>query len=256
MFVPILAYHKVQKTKDLGVTYITPEQFEKQINYLYHSGYRTISIADLLQGKGVNSKSVVISFDDAYSCVYDFAFPILTKYHFTATLFVITKFVGMTNSWDYHLKRFQFRHCTWEEIKNLDRAGWEIGSHTVTHPNLNNLSPNKLWHEVVYSKHILETILKKSVNVFSYPFGKFNKRVIRYVQQAGYLGACTLGTGFVSGQQFPYVLHRRGVYLLEPMLLFKIKLQNNYWSRFDDLKQRMITFCSQGSILVRYLKSH
>lgn len=249
MFVPILAYHMVQPHFNLGITRVTPKQFEKQIKYLYDSGYKTISLNDYIKQKMDNGKNVVITFDDAYASVYQFAFPTLKKYNFTATIFVITSYVGHWNKWDYNFSRFKFHHCTWDQLKNLVSEGWEIGSHTVTHRNLNALSNNEIWNELKISKDILENQIQKLVNVISYPFGKFDERILELVEKAGYVGGCTLGHNFPNNQDFPYALFRRGIYLLEPFSLFKVKLQNNYWSHYDDIKQKLIAFCSQGTLL-------
>lgn len=240
MFVPILAYHKIQREFELGLSYTTPRQFEKQIAYLHDRGFKSISIARLLSSRPVPTNSVIITFDDAYESVYKNAFPILCKYNFTGTLFVITKFAGKLNGWDYHSGRFQFSHCSWDQIRCLARAGWEIGSHTVSHPLLRKLSPRELWFEIRYSKDIIEQKIQRSTNVFSYPFGWYNKGVIECVQKAGYLGACTLG------DRMPvipsrYALFRRGVYVFEPLAYFKQKLQNNRFSHLDDVRQTVFT---------------
>lgn len=125
----------------------------------------------------------------------------------------------------------------------------------MTHPNLKSLSERELWVELKSSKEYLENYLDKTINVISYPFGKFNERVIELTQKADYLGGCTLGYNFPHTQSFPYELFRRGVYFLEPFFLFKAKLRNGKLSHMDDLKQRFITSCSQGTLLYNYLKS-
>lgn len=254
MFVPILAYHKIRKTFDFSVTYVSPKQFAAQVKYLVNSGFQTVSINDYILKKNIGEKKVIITFDDACASVFQHALPILNKYNFKATIFAITQFVGAPNRWDYFQKK-GLRHCSWEELRILASKGWEVGSHTVSHPNLRNLSEAQLWEEIKASKDILEDNLQIPINLISYPFGKFDKRVINMVAKAGYSGGCTLGYNYPHNQQFPYALFRRGVYLFEPLKIFQVKLQNNNWSHFDDIKQKVITFCSQGTLLLRYLKS-
>lgn len=254
MFVPILAYHMVQPNFDLGITRVKPEQFEKQIKYLYNSGYQTISVCEYIEyieQKNLNSKYVIITFDDAYTSVYEFAFPILKKYHFKATIFVITNYVGDRNKWDYNIFRFELLHCTWEQLRHLVSEGWEIGSHTATHRNLKALSNGEVWSEIKTSKELIENKIRESVNIISYPFGKFDNRIIELVKKAGYIGGCTLGQNLPKNQNYPYAIFRRGVYLIEPFSLFKVKLQDNHWAYYDDIKQKIIAFCSQGSIVTR-----
>ncbi|MFQ5822761.1 MAG: polysaccharide deacetylase family protein [bacterium] len=256
MFVPILTYHMVQPRFDLGITHVTPKRFEQQIKYLFDSGYKTISLNDYIdQNYDNNNKTIIITFDDAYSSVYEYAFPILKKYNFIATIFVITSYVGNWNIWDYNFLRCKFLHCTWEQLRNLISAGWEIGSHTATHRNLKALSDSEIWHEVNNSKGLIENQIQRNINIISYPFGKYNQRILEFVKEAGYEGGCTLGQNYPENQEFPYALFRRGVYSLEPFSLFKAKLENNIWSHYDDIKQKLIAFCSQGSILIRYIKT-
>ncbi|MFQ5770933.1 MAG: polysaccharide deacetylase family protein, partial [bacterium] len=102
MFVPILAYHKIQNNFDLSLNHITPGQFEKQIKYLYLNGFTTISISEYIKNKSFDDKKVIITFDDGYVSVFEHALPILSKYKFTATIFVISKYVGDWNKWDYN----------------------------------------------------------------------------------------------------------------------------------------------------------
>jgi len=253
MFVPILAYHKVQNDAELSVTFVSPKVFEAQISFLCKAGFKTVSIHDYLTGRDIPDRPVIITFDDAYSSVYENAFPILQRYNFTATIFVITRFIGNVNQWDYSFQRTS--HCDHAQLQILNEAGWEIGSHTVNHLNLKTLSDNQLWYELRYSKDFLENKLKKAIHIISYPFGKFDGRVISLVKQAGYLGGCTLGYNYPYDQVFPYALFRRGVYFFEPSVLFRAKLENSVLSHIDDLKQKFITFCSQGTLFLQYLRS-
>ena len=254
MFIPILVYHMVQPNFDLGITRVKPKQFEKQIKYLYDSGYKTISVNDYIKRKKLHNKYVIITFDDSYASVYEFALPILKKYSFTATIFVITNYIEDWNKWDYQLFRFRLLHCTWDQLRDLVSEGWEIGSHTVTHRNLKSLSDIEVQSELKNSKDLLENKLQKSVNIISYPFGKFDNRILDSVKRAGYVGGCTLGENYPNNKKLPYALFRRGVYLLEPFSLFKLKLQDNHWAYYDDIKQKIIAFFSQGTIITHSFK--
>ena len=252
MFVPILAYHKIQDEFDLGITYIKPKQFEKQVRYLYENNYKTVSIMELLSQNSNSTKMVALTFDDAYASIFNNALPILKRYNFTATIFVITKFVGALNDWDYQSANYKFYHCDWQQLRRLAAEGWEIGSHSVTHRDLRLLTKKQTWHELRYSKDLLENKLQRPVEVISYPFGRFDSKIIECAKKAGYLAGCTLG--HVKGHSPPYALVRRGVYSMEPFTLFKIKLQDNLWSHCDDIKQRMISGCANVSSGLRSFK--
>ncbi|NIW20509.1 polysaccharide deacetylase family protein [candidate division KSB1 bacterium] len=203
-----------------------------------------------------DEKSVVITFDDSYASVYEHALPVLRKYNYTATIFVITNYVNKWNDWDYPLPRNRNMHCSWEQLKELAAEGWEIGSHTASHRSLTQLSNSELRHELDESKCQLEKRIQNKVNVLSYPFGKFDDRVIHFAKMSGYQAACTLGHKVSKTKEKLHTLERRGVYFFEPFHLFKVKLQEGLWARCDDKKQRAITFCSHGSILLQTLRSY
>jgi peptidoglycan/xylan/chitin deacetylase (PgdA/CDA1 family) len=245
----------VQTRFDLGVTYVTPEQFEKQIASLHAHGYSTIAISELLaQSAGDLTRKVIITFDDAFDTVYFNALPILKKYDYRATVFAITDFIGMTGSWDYQIARFRAKHCNWEQLRVLAAEGWEVGSHTVSHPDLTSLSASRLWYELKSSKDILAEQLQRKIEIISYPFGKYDNTVLAGVKKAGYAGGCTLGHNTFFTQEYPYALFRRGVYRMEPLSLFHVKLNNGLLARCDDVKQRFFTFCAQGTLLFKYFR--
>jgi peptidoglycan/xylan/chitin deacetylase (PgdA/CDA1 family) len=254
--VPILAYHKVQSDFDLSVTRVSPLKFERQIKYLSENGFKTISIDMYLSGRNNADNEVIITFDDAYESIFNLALPILSKYNFTATIFVITDFVGKLNSWDYGFSKFRTSHCNWHQLRQLSQAGWEIGSHTNSHRNLRALCDHEVVLEVENSKSVLEEKLGQRVKFISYPYGKFDERVLSFVEKAGYDGACTVG-GYENhvDASLPYRLPRRSIYLFEPVGLFKYKVQNSKWTRYDDFQQKIITICANGAVMLRHMKS-
>ena len=254
MFVPILAYHKIQDNFDFSITRISPKEFGRQVRYLAEHGYSCLAIRDYLSGKPLGSKKVVITFDDAYESVFQHALPILAQYNFTASIFTISDYVGRWNDWDYNPFRIRAKHCDWSQLRTLVAEGWEIGSHTATHRMLSTLPTKQIWSELKDSRMKMEDKLACPVHIISYPFGRFDTRVLNLARAAGYLGGCTLGYTLKDRSFGSFVLTRRGVYLREPFKWFEIKLQNNIWSHYDDVKQRAITFCSQASIFLRYLQ--
>lgn len=255
MFIPILAYHKIQDDFDLSVTRVHLSRFESQIQFLVEAGFQSVTIEELFKFRHRSDRKLIaLTFDDAYRCVYDYAFPILREYGFKATLFVVTKYAGRWNTWDYQLFS-KSRHCDWDQIRFLASQGWEIGSHSVSHPNLKWLAERELFNELHGSKLEIENQIQASVQTISYPFGKYDARVIRCVKMAGYASGCTLGHSSYQTQLIPYALFRRGVYCFESIPVFKLKLVNNFWSRCDDLKQKLITSCANGSTLLQYIRS-
>jgi peptidoglycan/xylan/chitin deacetylase (PgdA/CDA1 family) len=183
---PILMYHAVYP----GATYanrlsVSTETFEWQMGYLKQHGYRVIPLEELVALTATHAaippKTVVITFDDGYQNDYTYAFPILKKYRFAATIFVIFNEVGRPDN----------DRLTWEMIKEMRDSGLiYFGSHTLgAEPLINIKSDNELRRQIVESKRALEEKLGKEVKMFSYPEGKISPLIRRMVIDAGYLGA-------------------------------------------------------------------
>jgi peptidoglycan/xylan/chitin deacetylase (PgdA/CDA1 family) len=187
---PILIFHSVRpyrSTDPLGVRrYITtPDTLETELAYLRGAGYTSVSFADLARslilGSPLPPKPVIISFDDGWESQYTYALPLLKKYSFMATFFIYTRTPGVRH------------YMSWDQILALDAAGMEIGSHSVSHPYLTRIKREDLLRREIFdSKRILEAHLRKPVMVFAYPFGQYNDRVVKMVQEAGYV--CARGT--------------------------------------------------------------
>lgn len=257
MNIPILVYHKVDPRFEWGLTRVTPPQFKRQLAYLSEQGFRTISFRQLFSGDSLdeNQKYIIISFDDAYQSVFENAFPILRQFQFTATVFVISDFVGKQNRWDVNLGGCKFSHLGWHELRQLANAGWEMGSHTLTHPDLLHCSESKLVRELEISRQTIERNTSTEVIALSYPFGRYNQRVQFAAQNAGYAGACTMQGGFAQVDQ-PFQVARQAVYLWDSFAEFKAKTSPSVFSQIQQLKQAVVSCCSFGTILVNKFRSN
>ncbi|WP_238492472.1 polysaccharide deacetylase family protein [Desulfotruncus alcoholivorax] len=241
--IPVLMYHKVspdRRSGGLGLR-VNPEDFDWEMRYLKENGFHTVNLGDVLdyyrKGKKVPAKPVVITFDDGYEDNYKYAYPILKKYNFTATIFVVAGTIGKTNIFDTKTKAEPVnKMLDWREIKALDAAGFTIGSHTVNHPILTGVPPDVVKRELVDAKKILEKGLGKKIEYFCYPHGKYNSNIVKLVQETGYRAATTTNQGLVTSGSNPYLLnrirvtghysHRKFVYRLyqvNPQLVHYIK---------------------------------
>ena len=196
--IPILMFHyvrEVDKTKDLlGYNLsITPDSFEKILQDLTQKGYHTIHVADILNQE-VPDRSIVITFDDGYEDFYTTAWPLLKKYNFTASQAIIT---GKMDGNQY---------MTPEQVKEIDKAGIEILSHTVNHRDLEKYSHQN--EEIKESKKYLENLLQKPVIGFVYPSGKYNNETLRLLQENGYKFALTTKPGDADLNNNLFELHR------------------------------------------------
>lgn len=213
--IPILMYHKVNpdpRTGGLGLR-VPPDQFDWQMKYLKKNNYETVSLTDVMdhfeKGKHLPDRPIVITFDDGYKDNYEFAYPIMKKYGFTGTVFVVTQSIGNTNFFDVGKKLQPVnKMMNWHEIRELDKAGFTIGSHTVDHPHLAEVSPETARYEIEESKRTLEHGLKRPVEVFCYPYGSHNDQVVELVKQAGYRAAVTTRLGLDQLDCNPYKIPR------------------------------------------------
>ncbi len=126
--VPILCYHRFAPSCDSPLC-MPSEIFEQQVRYLKENGYRVIGPEALVEfldyRKPIPKNAVIISVDDGYRSTYDVAYPILKKYGFTATLFIYIDYVGVSR-----------QAITWDQLRELKREGFTIGSHSIAHSDL------------------------------------------------------------------------------------------------------------------------
>lgn len=213
--VPILMYHKVNpdgRSGGLGLR-VPPDRFAEQMEYLHDNEYRTISLFDLVsflkEGGELPPRPVVITFDDGYLDNYLYAFPVLKKYGFTATIFVVASYVGKTNLFDVKAGlQPENPLAGWEQLKEMAAYGITIGSHTLDHPRLTRLSPEKAFREIKESREKIEKELGRPVLFFSYPYGSYNEEIVRMVEKSGYLAAVTTAQGTATPGSNPYTLKR------------------------------------------------
>lgn len=200
--IPAILYHHVAPDMHDPLV-VTPETFESHLKFLSENGYKTANLDDfysyLTKGTPLPSKTVLIQFDDGRKDQFVYAVPILKKYNFTATFFVNPKCV-MYNSSGY---------MNIQDIQDLNKQGFDIESHTWSHPSLVKHQGETFEHyedrtavELRQSKSWLEQNLGKKVNYFAYPFGVYDDFTVRAVMDAGYKLAFTInkGVNFKSGQ--------------------------------------------------------
>ena len=235
----ILAYHGVgdykkedfrwikygQQRYNLKELSVSPDLFEKQLAYLCKYGYRPVSLKDYLawQQKKIKLpiKSIVITFDDGFQNFFSFARPLLKKYGYTATVFLVTDKI---NSNDRNF-------LSWEEILRMKEEGFSFGAHTCSHAVLTSLPFEQAKQEIVESKKIIEEKLGGPIEFFSYPYGKFNPDISALVKETGFLGAVVTpsGSGLKEG---PYSMKRTGINKNNSMLIFKFKINGGFnWLR-------------------------
>jgi len=192
---PVLAYHKINNMDPNDRYAVKTEDFEEHMRYLFYKGYRTISLSKYVKfisaGKKIPSKNFVLTFDDGYEDFYTNALPILKKYNFNATVFIVINLIGKENEWDKKNGYLPCRLMNWMQINEIVKEGIEIGSHTLNHVNLTSCNDDSLEHEINQSKQILQDKTGCKIEFFAYPFGKFTDKVKNIVEN-NYISACAI----------------------------------------------------------------
>jgi len=231
---------------------VTPRCFKHVIRYLHEHGYTSLNMSALCTLRAVPPKSIVITFDDGYDSIYTYAYPILQEYGFHATIFIISGYIGLLNRWDVNLGGRLFQHISRQHITELHENGWEIGSHTVNHPDLTRVTPDQVREELRTSKEQLEEILGSSVASVSFPFGRYSRSIITSAAEAGYSCCCGFWRKpWTRELQEPFVFERKAFYLFDNILNLKAKIDGGALSKIENIKLRIINFCSHGTALVK-----
>jgi len=227
----ILMYHSDGEEGAVETDLNVPlEIFQRQMAFLHRHRYNVISLLDyadmLRQKKKIPAKTVVLTFDDGFENNYTKVFPVLKKYHFPATIFVVVDWMGKQENVEGHL----FKIMTPEMIKDLSASGLvALGSHTRTHPYLPDINDEEvLRDEIVGSKRALEKILHGPVDAFCYPAGGYTPFVEELAEEAGYKVAVTTLKPDGFAHKDIYALKRIKVSARTNLFVFFIKTSGYY----------------------------
>ncbi len=188
----VLMYHSVQPyAEDPYLVTVGPSRFEQQMRWLSRRGLRGVSIAGLLAARaaGAGQRLVGLTFDDGYADFTEYALPVLRRYGFTATVFVIAGRLGGDNVWDAAGPRKPLLDA--DQVAALAGAGVEIGSHGLTHVSL-PAAHGALADETGGSRRILRDITGQAAGGFCYPYGHLDAEVVAAVRDAGYDYGCAI----------------------------------------------------------------
>ena len=192
----VLMYHSIGEN-NLFFT-VNGGEFEKQMAYLMRENFNVVSLKKLeeyLKKKSIPLKTIAITFDDGYKDNLLNALPVLKKYNFPATVFVMTGDIGKTRN----VRGHDFDMLTQEDILILARSGLiDIEPHSVTHPKLSKLNREEIKVELKESKEVLEGLLGRDCPYFAYPFGNYSDNVIEVARGLGFRLALAVEKGVVS----------------------------------------------------------
>jgi peptidoglycan/xylan/chitin deacetylase (PgdA/CDA1 family) len=247
---PVLAYHQITKTSSgqQGSPLAIPvDRFERQMRYLHEQGYTCVplfsTLAWLNQPAAVPQKSFVLTFDDGYTDFLENAAPILARYQFTATVFLVSGRLGGKTDWEGESGHDLL---TLEQVKELQGRGIQFGSHSCTHPRLTRLSADEMNRELACSKEDLESSLGQEVQALAYPFGESNPVVQSVAERVGYKAAY----GISKGRSGPYNIWRYMVFANDRLPEFALQVAgwHQYWNEFreDSSVGRSLRHIKQG----------
>ena len=201
--IPVLMYHRVLESPPQGSAHgiwVSALQFTSQLESLRRRGFQTITFRDydlFLRHEGaLPRRPIILTFDDGYADNYRVAFPLLEKFGFKAVIYAVTETERRTNFWDQDEPSAQLMTTT--QMKELHCAGMEIGSHTMTHPHLPLLAPEKAQCEIRHSKDSLEQVLGSAVLSFAYPYGELSANVKKLVEDSEYRYAVAADSGPIT----------------------------------------------------------
>lgn len=195
--VPILVYHALGEapaTEEYPGLYVSEPEFEGEMTWLHSQGYEAVTLDQAedawYHGGTLPAKPIVITFDNGYPTQVTFAPKVLSRYGWPGVLFEITE-----------------EHLRPSEITPIIEIGWEVDSHSATHPDLTELSGKELEYQVAASRRYLRRKFGIRSDNFCYPSSEYNAATIASVKEAGYVGAVTENAGYATRGE-PYELDR------------------------------------------------
>jgi len=215
----VLCYHSISETWPAS-TSVKPDDFERQLSEFLRRGYRGATFADALTASPYE-RTLVVTFDDAHRSVVQLAAPVMQRLGVPGTIYVPTDYAGTERlmGWDGYDEWMGTEHeselaCMgWDELIELRDRGWEIASHTCSHPRLSRLGEAEILAELTESRRVCEERMGEPCRSLAYPYSDYDDRVVRAAGEAGYRFASTVPRG--PAPPLPLAWPRVGVYFGE-----------------------------------------
>ena len=214
-------YHSIGRNNIFST--VSPEDFERQMNFLKKRDYNVIGLKDLVdileQEREIPQKTIVLTFDDGYSDNFIFAWPVLKRCNFPASIFLTTGWVG---SFCPKKNNEQIRMLDWLQIDKMAKSGLiDFQPHTINHPKLADITLEEVEKEIIGSQKTIAECLNSSPQLFAYPYGSYNQQVIALLKERGFRGAVTIKSGRVTIKDGLFEIRRKGVFSKTSIYQFK-----------------------------------
>lgn len=226
----VLCYHAISPTWHATFS-ITPDTLERQLSMLVRRGWKGATFSDAVLHPPAE-RTLAVTFDDGFASVFERAEPILSGLGLVATVFVPTSFMAAEQElcwagierWRTSPDAHELQPMSWDGLGELADRGWEIGSHTCTHPHLKKLSDEDLRGELDDSRDQVAEHIGRGCRSLAYPYGEVDVRVARMAADVGYqAGACLSHSLAMRG---PHLWPRVGVFHDDFDLRFRLKVSS------------------------------
>lgn len=240
--IPIINYHKICPTLDIGITTRHPDQFHQDLKSLKDLNFHPVTFTEIYRKSNIPENPIIITFDDAYELLLNYAIPAMEEFGFKGVIYVPTNYIGKFNDWDVQFGKLKFKHLNNNQLVEIHKLGYEIGSHAKSHRLLTQMNTKDLKSELFESKSTLEDIIQNSIYSISYPFGKFNQKTIQTSKDAGYkYGVAAIDFNSIRKDDNNFALKRFNIYRFDTNRQLRSKLgllPNNLISFRDWLIQK------------------
>lgn len=209
IFVPIIMYHSLLKNPDRAGDYVvSPNVFESDMRYLSENGYTTVFVSDLINyvdnGAPLPKKPVVVTFDDGYYNIMEYAYPYMKENNIKGVINIVGSYAELSTEEDEHNPAYSY--LTWEEIAALEQSGiFEVGSHSYDMHSLNGgrrgckkiygESPenyrNALFNDIGALQNMLEDKSGVTAVTFAYPYGFISEESVPVLREIGFKALLT-----------------------------------------------------------------
>lgn len=250
----VLMYHRVGEVRSAAESLycIAPERFAAQMNLLARRGYRAVPIDALVAwlegGPTLKKGDFVLTFDDGFLGVREYALPILEQLGWPFTVFLVTSLLGGADMWQRfnNLEGRRYPLLSVDDVRHMRLRGCSFHSHTETHASLPSADDGTLAAELAGSRAALSNLLGDHAAYLAYPYGHLDDRVESATRAAGYKAAFSVQPGFIRRDVNPFRIPRLDIFGTDTpsALLRKVRLGGNdgsltqvakyYWSRVAD----------------------
>jgi peptidoglycan/xylan/chitin deacetylase (PgdA/CDA1 family) len=245
--IPVLMYHRVGEAHNAWERKycVSAHRFAEHMRMLKHSDWQAVSIKHFfawLDGEAeLPRKSFVLTFDDGFLGVYEHAAPVLAALNWPATVFLVSKLIGKQDTWceSHNPSGATYPLMDASHIEQLRSQGLSFQSHTRCHTDLPTLADEALRDQLAGSREDLQSLLGCAVDYLAYPYGRYDERVLRETQLAGYLGAFSVQPGFNRRDADRFRIRRLDVFGTDSAAA---------------LRRKIMLGCNDGSLMqfVRY----